>query len=1008
MKGIFLFLFFLLPAYSVCQHWSQYNVNTNNGLPSNHVYWVTVDSYGYLWICTDNGIAKYNGYQFKVFNLSNGIPNCDIWGVFEDCKGKMWLQAISKDIGYIYKDRYRKAYVRDTFLRMYPRQMRQGSQGILFLNPSLKNDSRFTLCKERNDTIYDCHTDEIYKVPARSVFVNILDASNNIIGLTDSEVFKISPFDTPVIVKKICKYPRESNSRAIESITLVYNHDLITINEAIHILNLEDCTQRTISLFQPGEFCVTTNVASNFFYIYSNKCTYKFNEKMVLVDRFTPEQLIREKVSNSSYTSLLFEDAFWGDVIATTDNGLYINNRVKALEPSPLNLKGNKYIGRTANDISCWWNKKTQCITGIKNNKLLYTRKYYQITDITKIIPYSNDSSLLIAGNNTYWLDNRNWNTSYIFSNVNHFIDPTGRRSGDLIRSPFFRCRDAVIVNGKELYLLELAAGVCKLNIYNDTARIDILDSDRYARFFYDPFKKTLGAYNDNTVTLFDMHGNKKYTTNSLSGTLQLDNIERILVDTIYDNIFIKSNNKFFLLDCYGHCQELYKNFRLDNAIVCLHKDMIFTAGRFGLLCSKIWGKGSISPPLLYANIKSTLYHEISDIEVNDDNVLINTDNAVYTVKMPANAEISENNSNNISQRYKFLLTYKDSTIKIKAGDTLSIDQNNALLEFDVINPFGRGQIKYSYRISEIDTEWHELKTNELHIPALNPNSHYTLRLLAFDDVWRSREIKMDLFIVPYWWQTGYGKKIVWGTGFLAFCILCYIIVLITKRNVLKKNQKRNMQLELELRAIHSQINPHFIFNTLGTALSFIDEEKTEAAYTHIVKFSNLLRAYLKSSRSKVITVASEITNLRNYIDLQRVRFDSRFNYDISVQDGIDIDNTYIPSLLLQPIVENAITHGLFHKEGEGFLKIGFQQINGDLICIIEDNGIGREQSKIINFETTLKEKSYGNLLVKDLVGIFNKYETMNISIHYIDKPMPDTGTIVTLVIKNPFYEQRL
>ncbi len=1002
-------LLIFLPVIAAGQYGCQYNINTNNGLPSNHVYWITVDRYGYLWICTDNGIAKYNGYQSRVFNLADGLPNNDIWSVFEDRNGKMWLHTISKDMGYLYKDKYKKAFVKDTFLRMYPRQMRQGPQGILFLNPPFNNDSRLTLCKEINDTIYDCHTNDIYKVDSRSLLLNLLDDSNNIIAITDSNILKISPFDTPIKVKKLCKSFHFPGLRNIDPIWMLFGNKLVIISEAIYTLNIDSCTPRMLSAFQAGEYCITANIAGSYLYIYTNKGIYKFNAQMEPVVHYTPQQLVKEKEGNNGYALLLFEDAFWGNIIATADNGLYVSNAAKDIELSPLNLKGYKYIGSIANNISCWWNKQTQCIACIKNNMVVGTHTYYQLNDVAKLAPYSKDTSILVAGNNTYWLDNRTWQVSYIFANVKYFNDNSGKRSGELAKNPYFRCRDALVVNGKDLYVVELAVGTCKLGFAHDTANIQVLDSDRYNRMFYDPIRQVLGAYNENKVTLFDTHGNRKYSTTSLLSALRTDNIEKIVVDTIYGNVFLKSNNKLFLIDYNGHYQELYTNYRLDNATIYLYGDMLFTAGRFGLLCSKIEGKGRISQPLLYANIKNTLYHEISGIAVSDNTVTLNTDNEVYTVTVPTDAQINNNNSKNILQRYKFLLTYNDSTINIHTGDTLAIDQKNNTLAFDIINPFGRGQVKYTCYINEADTGWHELNTNELHLPTLNPGLHYTLHLIAFDDVWRSNEIKIELFITPYWWQTPYGKKILWAAVLLAAGVLGYIIVFITKRNVLKKNEKRNMQLELELRAIHAQINPHFIFNTLGTALAFIDEEKTEQAYTHISKFSSLLRAYLKSSRSKVITVADEITNLKNYIDLQRTRFDNKFNYTITVQQDIDTHNTRIPSLLLQPIVENAITHGLFHKESGGLLNISFMQTNNDLICVIEDNGIGREQSKIINFETAPKEKkSYGNLLIKDLVNIFNKYERMNISISYTDKPLPQTGTIVTLLIKNQPNDQRV
>jgi len=180
-----------------------------------------------------------------------------------------------------------------------------------------------------------------------------------------------------------------------------------------------------------------------------------------------------------------------------------------------------------------------------------------------------------------------------------------------------------------------------------------------------------------------------------------------------------------------------------------------------------------------------------------------------------------------------------------------------------------------------------------------------------------------------------------------------------------------------------------------------------EDAYKHIYSFSILLRSYIKSSRNRLIPIEEEIENLKNYVELQQTRFKNKFDYQIIVNENIKGQQIKIPSLLLQPIVENAIDHGLFHKEDEkGILKIDFLSVpeNRQVICIIDDNGIGRGKSKLLKRESLIKRDSYGDQLIKDLINIFNKYEKMNIDIEYLDKIEPATGTTVKITIKNPVY----
>ena len=222
-----------------------------------------------------------------------------------------------------------------------------------------------------------------------------------------------------------------------------------------------------------------------------------------------------------------------------------------------------------------------------------------------------------------------------------------------------------------------------------------------------------------------------------------------------------------------------------------------------------------------------------------------------------------------------------------------------------------------------------------------------------------------------------------------------------THASINRKNEKERRLLELELKSMYAQINPHFIFNSLNSALYLIKKEHTDKAYNHISKFSHLLRFYLKSSRNRYITLAEEITNLRNYIELQQTRFAHTFSYEITVDPSISAGTIKIPSLLLQPIVENAINHGLLPRES-GRLSISIKEgtLVGSIQCIIEDNGIGRGQSKANRGEA--EKESYGSDLIKELITTFNRYERTNITIEYIDKQLPETGTVVIVNINNP------
>jgi hypothetical protein len=155
----------------------------------------------------------------------------------------------------------------------------------------------------------------------------------------------------------------------------------------------------------------------------------------------------------------------------------------------------------------------------------------------------------------------------------------------------------------------------------------------------------------------------------------------------------------------------------------------------------------------------------------------------------------------------------------------------------------------------------------------------------------------------------------------------------------------------LQSQALRAQMDPHFIFNALNSIQNFIIIKDTKAAMGYVSRFSKLMRQTLEGSMKEKVTVEEEIDMLKNYLDLEQLRFDKIFEYHFEIDESIDIANTEIPSMLLQPYIENAILHGLRHKNGGGSLKITLLNQFEYLLCVIEDNGIGRERSAIINAE---------------------------------------------------------
>jgi hypothetical protein len=177
---------------------------------------------------------------------------------------------------------------------------------------------------------------------------------------------------------------------------------------------------------------------------------------------------------------------------------------------------------------------------------------------------------------------------------------------------------------------------------------------------------------------------------------------------------------------------------------------------------------------------------------------------------------------------------------------------------------------------------------------------------------------------------------------------------------------------ELEMQALRAQMNPHFIFNCLNSINRFILKNETEAASNYLTKFSRLIRMALTHSKKNFISLEDELEMLKLYLDMERLRFKDAFEYSIIFKNSIDVGNVFVPPLLLQPFAENAIWHGLMHKEGPGHLEIELRIDKKILICTITDDGIGRSKAEEIKSRSAERSKSMGLQITSDRLAMLN------------------------------------
>lgn len=206
---------------------------------------------------------------------------------------------------------------------------------------------------------------------------------------------------------------------------------------------------------------------------------------------------------------------------------------------------------------------------------------------------------------------------------------------------------------------------------------------------------------------------------------------------------------------------------------------------------------------------------------------------------------------------------------------------------------------------------------------------------------------------------------------------------------------------ELKLTALRSVMNPHFIFNALNSIQYFIARNDRKNALSYLSTFSKLVRGILTHSVDNKVKLAEELEMLRHYVILERMRFENKFDFDIQIEDGLDPDAIEIPSLLIQPYVENAILHGLYNKEGQGMLRITVKEGVDLILFEIEDNGIGRKAAMELRSQNFPKHKSMGTALTEERLKLINAQDKVFFEIIDLYEKDRPAGTKVRIGVKD-------
>jgi ligand-binding sensor domain-containing protein len=925
--------------------------DVEQGMLSSEVYCVLEDENELIWFGTDAGISRFNGYEFTNFTPADGLSDNSIFALQEDEKGRIWYLPFNGRIGYIAND------------IVYPYEFNRQIQAKLVPGEFILN-----LIIDTTDNIQ---------------FVTSNGALGKVNRLGNVELISVSKLDGHQLVcesgaKKTFAYMLRSDK--------YHDKKLFVVDSTLNYYEqLSIDTNGSCFFYYPKPELLFFNYGNTA--LYKNKGTIMTRE---VADRVTCMSIqengsvwVAIRFHGMSYYET-FEDFMLGHkpvytlfdgvsvsgILAKENGSIWVclaNDGVHFLRNENIKTFGfeggkarNRIRSICKNDAGeiFYANKLGEMfkIDTLGNHSLYMSN----LGDVTKIHVDANNHFYISVYEKKYVSHQPN-SDSLTFLAARDFTQDKNNDIWNISRKGVEQQRgDEVLYSSKSVLGFTFFQTIFQDNegkIWAGGNEGLFCFQDQKLEPILDPFKneknvkiKSIDQLNDGTLVV-GTASNGVFFINTNSNKIESKNIG-------FDNFIIEDIH-------IDEDQDIWM--ATNRGIVLLNEES--RAGRPTRLLSQNQGLPSSEIASIFS-FGQTIY-----AATNEGLVVFNKRDV-------------EKNTNSINLFIESVMV-NEQLVSLDSNYSLKSKENYIEFSFIGLSYRNPGNVQYSYKLEGIDEHWQYTKSRNIRYPSLSPNQYvFKLKAANEDGVWCD-PLEIRITINPPFW-----KK----TWFIALCILFIALIVlffyqrIKKNRLAKLNRSKEMELqkrriiEAELRSLRAQMNPHFTFNTLNSIQNFITNFDQEKAQTYISSFSMLLRKVLENSRYRFITIEEEIKMLQLYIDLENLRFDETMKYEFKIDERIDIEFQEIPSMILQPFVENAILHGISGKmEGEKKLTIEMILKEDHILCIVEDTGIGREKSAEIQKRKEFDHKSLGTKIANERLLLYNEEQGNNLAFEFID-----------------------
>ncbi len=964
------------------------------GLPSMEVYNMLQDKRGFMWLGTDNGVCRYDGKRFTTFFHPKQKGKAFSF-LREDIKGRIWFVNFSGQIFYIENDKMNLfTLFEKEFKSSFP-VIEFDSKGQLWI-ASIGNPlfcyketpsgwikiKKFNLGRANANMAID-EQDNILLVDFSNGYTSI-SAEGKVVKIANKpESVGLIRYIPPL--KSFCSFKR--------SVPVVFN---ITRNQSLSVESKANVGSKgdfisDIYIPDSTQLWITTY---NGVYIYQ-KQNNKFTEQISLLPDHAVSGVLKDREGN-----------YW---ISTLKSGIYILPSLQLWAAT----KENSYMSDSrVFRMALTHNKELFLAHGNGSISVFNTRTKQFVKEIVFPLKKDIEDIRFNASNNELYVS---CVKTFVYGiSSGKIVDP-GLSHSSVKRYDFDEVGNILIATSFGTYLLDYRNSLQKSLWYVKYSQgITREGNQRMIQFTTQRSTSCLINKQDSTIWagttngLLFYHNNIaqellwKGTDKIFATDMEQSKDGTIWVSTVQQGLFAIRKRKVVL--------HLTKS----NG---LRSDFIRTLSVSG---NQLWfatergvqsyneGNGKITS---FTTDDGLITNDVLDILQHDSIVYLATSKGFQWFDTD---KVQPNKVRPLIYITGFAIQDKDT--QLTNNFVLPYFQNNITFRFNGFSFKSGKALRYSYRLLGLDTSWFNASSEVTfaRYPSL-PAGDYTFEVKAINaDGYESETPGSVSFIIekPYWQS--------WWFYLLAFLVttgIVSVIFLIRIRSIRKRNEDERIKADLALEkskveqdlrssqlvSLKAQMNPHFVFNALNSIQEYIMLNEKTLANTYLGKFADLMRMTLDISSRQEVSLEEEIKLLNLYLELEALRFEEKFSYAISIEHNVQQSSIYLPPMLIQPYIENAIKHGLLHIKNNRILQVKFaMKSEGLLLATIEDNGIGRKRSFEMKKFRQPMHKSFATGATQKRLELLNYKRPNEIVVKYTDmtdeKGFP-SGTRVELSI---------